>query len=114
MSTLHAKNALLFALALLASLPFGAPIVLGVALGGALQLVNLRLLERSVAHRLGLASPGQVAVQVLIALRFVALMAACATILIVLRVDPLAFVAGFSVSVPALIWHGLASARGMA
>ena len=112
MSTVHAKNALLFALVLLASLPFGAPVILGVALGGALQLLNLRLLERSVAHMLGFASAGQPgAVQALISLRFFALLAICATVLIVLPVDPLAFAIGFSVTVPALLWHGLATAR---
>jgi hypothetical protein len=112
MSTLHAKNALIFALVMTAALPFGPRVALGVALGGSLQLLNLRLLERSVAYMLGLAGAGQGgAVQALIGLRFVALMGACAYVLIALPVDPLGFAIGFSVTVPAVLWHGLMSAR---
>ncbi len=114
-SSVHRKNALVLALVLAGSLPFGAQASVSVALGGALQALNLVLLERSVAYLLGLAGGGQSGgVQALIALRFVALMAVCATILIALPVDPLAFTVGFSVMVPAVLWHGLASARGQA
>ena len=112
MSTLHAKNALIFALVMTAALPFGPRPALGVALGGSLQLLNLRLLDRSVSYMLGLAGSGQGgAVQALIGLRFIALMGACAYVLIALPVDRLGFAVGFSVTVPAVLWHGLASAR---
>ncbi len=112
MSTVHAKIALIFALVLMTSMPFGPRAALGVALGGALQLLNLRLLERSVAYLLGLAGSGQGgAVQALIGLRFLALLGAGAFVLYALPVDPLAFAIGFSVTVPAVLWHGLARAR---
>ena len=110
-STLHRKNALVAALLLAASLPFGAAVVAGVALGCAVQVVNLRLLERSVSLLLGLAGSGQGAgVQALVALRFVAVMAVCAAILLALPVHPAGFAAGFSSTVPAVLWYGLAGA----
>ena len=114
-STLHAKHALIFSLVLAGSLPFGTAATVSVALGGALQLLNLRLLERSVAWMLGLAGQGWGAgVQALIVLRFSTLMAACMFILIALPVQPLAFTVGFSVTVPTVLWHGLTSARAEA
>ena len=110
-STLHRKNALVAAGLLVASMPFGPAVVAGVALGCAVQVVNLRLLERSVWLLLGLAGAGQGAgVQALVALRFVAVMAVCAAILIAVGVHPVGFAAGFSSAVPAVLWHGLAVA----
>jgi hypothetical protein len=108
--TLHRRNALVAAVLLAASLPFGPAVVAGVALGCAVQAVNLLLLERSVSLMLGLAGAGQGGgVQALVALRFVALMGVCAGILIALPLPPVAFAAGFSSAVPAVLWHGLAS-----
>ena len=111
MNTLHAKNALIVGLLLAASLPLGTAFVTGVALGGAIQVLNLKLLERSVAWMLGLASEGRSGgVQGLVMLRFTTLMAACVASLVLLPIDPLAFAIGFSSVVPACLWHGLTSA----
>ena len=111
-TTLHTKNALVLGVLLASSLALGPVFAVSVALGGSLQVVNLRLLERSVAWTLGLASQGQPGgVQALIALRFLLVMAACAAILILLPVDPIGFVCGFSSVVPTVLWHGLATAK---
>lgn len=108
MSSLHAKNAALSALLLALSVPFGSAVAIGVALGAAVQVVNLHLLERTVRHLLGLAAAGRPGgVQALVMLRFAGLMGACAVVLLTLPVHPLGFAAGFSAAVPALCWHGL-------
>lgn len=108
MNTLHAKNALILGLLLAAAVPLGAAFTTAVALGGSLQIVNLKLLERGVAYMLGLASEGHGAgMQALLMLRFSAVMAGCVAILVLLPVDPLAFAVGFSSVVPACLWHGL-------
>lgn len=112
LSSVHAKVALVAAIATGASLPLGSRIALGVALGGALQLVGLRLLERGVTWMLGLAGQGQGGVAaVLVVLRLVGVLAAAALILVAFPVHPLAFAFGFSTAVPALLWHGLAQSR---
>ena len=115
-SSLHGKNALVFALALVCASTLGGggggSVLVGVALGGAIQMVNLRLLERTVAALLGLAQArGRAGVLVLVALRFSVLMGLCVVILLTLRVHPVAFAAGFSTAVPALFWHGLQGQR---
>jgi hypothetical protein len=109
--SLHVRNALVFTVLLAGSLLVGAGFALSVALGGALQMLNLGLLHKSVAWMLGSAGAGQSRpVQALIALRFVAVMATCIAILVTLPVDPLGFTLGFSSVVPAAVWHGLATA----
>ena len=110
-TSLHRKNALILTGVLVASIPFGAAVSASVALGGFIQIANLGALERSVSLMLGLAPSSQGAVPVLILFRFVALMGVCAAALIVLPVEPLAFAAGFSTSVPAVLWHGLRMRR---
>jgi len=93
------------------SLLAGAAFAVSVALGGALQILNLRLLHKSVAWMLGSADAGHSRpVQALIGLRFVAVMATCVVILVTLPVDALGFTLGFSSVVPAAVWHGLATA----
>lgn len=109
--SLHVRNALALATLLGMSLFVGASFAVSVALGGALQILNLRLLEKSVGWMLGSGGAGQTRpVQALIALRFVAVMATCVAILVALPVDALWFALGFSSVVPAAVWHGLATA----
>lgn len=111
MNTLHAKNALILGLLLAAAVPLGVAFTTAVALGGSIQILNLKLLERGVAYMLGLASAGRGAgMQALLMLRFSTIMAGCVAILILLPVDPLAFAIGFSSVVPACLWHGLTRA----
>lgn len=98
-------------LLLVAAIPFGAVVFVSLALGGAIELVNLRLLDKSVGWMLGTAGGRGGVVQALLILRFFLLMTALAATLLFLPVDPLAFTIGFSSVVPAAIWHGLMPVR---
>ena len=109
---LAARHALLLALAIIAGIPYGWRAVGSLALGGGVQIVNLRALERSVAAMLGLAASGRRgAVTALLQLRLLLFLAAVGVILVATPVAPLAFVLGLLTAVPAVVWHGIASAR---
>ena len=111
LQSVHAKNAFILALALLGAMPYGVPAVWSVAAGGGIQVVNLRGLERAVAWLVSLAPRRPAAfLQVVLAARFVAVLAAAGVALWALPVEPVAFVVGLSTVVPAVIWHGLATA----
>ncbi len=107
--SLHTKNALVLALFLGAVAPFGATALISVALGGGMQLVNLRGLERSVGGMLGTSGGGGL-LQGLLALRLLGLLGLVGLVLLTLPVQPLAFALGLSTVVPAVLWHGLTSA----
>jgi hypothetical protein len=110
LQSIHAKNALILALALLGAMPYGVPAVWSVALGGGIQVVNLKGLERAVAWLVSLAPRRPSALlQLVLAARFVAVLAAAGVALWMLPVEPIAFAAGLSTVVPAVIWHGLAT-----
>ena len=105
------RNAQVFMLAALGALPFGWRAVVSVGLGGGIQIVNLRGLERSVTGMLRLAAQGQQrGFQALLALRLVLLLGLVGAVLLTTPVEPIAFVVGLSTAVPAAIWYGLASA----
>ena len=107
--SVHAKNALILSLALGVAIPFGWHAVASVLLGGGIQVVNLRGLERSVGGMLHLAAGGRGGVfQALIGLRLLLLLGLVGIILLTLRVEPIAFAVGLSTVVPAVLWHGLA------
>jgi hypothetical protein len=106
--SIHAKNACVLALALALVMPYGVPAVWGVAAGGAIQIVNLRGLERYVAWLVGVAQGAPTGlVQVVLGFRFVAVLAAAGAALLLLPVEPIPFALGLSTVVPAVIWHGL-------
>ena len=108
--SVHAKNGLILALALGVALPFGWRVVASVLLGGGIQVVNLRGLERSVGGMLHLAAGGRGgAFQALLSLRLLLLLGLVGIILLTLPVEPIAFAVGLSTVVPAVLWHGLAS-----
>lgn len=111
-TSLHTKNALALALLLLCAAPFGVTVLASASLGGGVQVLNLRLLERAVAFWLGGRAHGLGGLaKILIAFRFVALMGLCAALIVLLPVNAVAFAAGFSSVVPAAIWHGFETAR---
>ncbi len=110
LSSLHARHVVCSVLALLCSMPYGWRAVFSLAVGGGIQIVNLVALERSVASLVALASASRGgAGQVLLATRYLALVAAVGVALWKLPIDPLFFAVGLSALVPAVIWHGLAA-----
>ncbi len=121
--SLTGKHFLVLAVALLASFPYGWRASASLALGGGIQLVNLKALERSVASLLGLASSWsqgpdtQLALGLrfgaglLLQLRWLLLVGLVAAILLVLPVDPIALLTGLSTAAAAVLWHGFQTAR---
>ncbi len=107
--SLHTKNALVLALFLGAAAPFGWTALISVAIGGGMQVVNLRGLERSVGGMLRTGGVGGL-LHALLALRLLLLLALVGIVLVTLPVQPLAFALGLSSVVPAVLWHGLRSA----
>lgn len=110
-ASVHGKNVLVLAVALAGAAPFGWRALGSLALGGAMQVLNLRGLERSVATMLGLAALGRPFGRGLVTMRWLLFLGAVVAALVALPLDPLAFLVGLSTSVPAVIWHGLATAR---
>ncbi len=116
--TLHGKQFLVVLVAFVASFPYGWRAGASVALGGGIQVVNLKALERCVAWLLGLASGGgplsvgaRLGAGLLVQLRWLILAAAVAAILLTLPVEPIAFLVGLSTAALAALWHGFATAR---
>ncbi len=107
--SLHTKNAMVLALFLGAVAPFGWTALISVAIGGGMQLVNLRGLERSVGGMLRTSGVGGL-LRGLLALRLLLLLGLVGMVLLTLPVQPLAFALGLSIVVPAVLWHGLTSA----
>ncbi len=103
--TLPGKQLLVLTLAALGAISYGVPAAVSVLVGGGIQLVNLRGLERSVAWLTG-GAPGPIA-HVAGGLRFVLVLASALVALAMLPIDPLAFGVGIATVVPAAIWHGL-------
>jgi hypothetical protein len=111
LAPLAAKNASVLALALLGSIPYGWRAAASVAVGGGVQAVNLAGLERSVRLLARLAVEGRGGpAQILLASRFLILVGSVGLVLYALPVEPLAFAIGLSTAVPAVLWHGLATA----
>lgn len=110
--SVHAKNAIILALALLGMMPYGWRAVASAGIGGGIQVLNLRGLDRAVTALLGRAAraTGGMA-RITLGLRLALVLAAVAGAMIWLPIEPLPFVVGLSTVVPAVIWHGIASAR---
>ena len=112
LGSVHAKNAAVLGIVLLGSIPYGPTAVMSAGLGGAIQMVNLKLLERNVSWMLGLAGRGQAgAAQALVAVRLLGSLGLVGAVLLSVPVSPLAFALGLSTVVPAVLWHGVATAR---
>lgn len=106
------KNGLLVALAVLGAIPYGVRAVWSTALGGGIQIVNLWAMERGVAALLGSSDqPPEPFARVLVGVRTVGLLACVGLILWLMPIRTLAFVVGLSALVPAVLWHGLETAR---
>ncbi len=117
-ATLPAKHLLVLAVALVASFPYGWRASASLALGGGIQIVNLRALERSVAQLLDFASSGQqlgvgfrLGASVVVQLRWILVLSLVGIILLTLPVNPIALLVGLSTVVVAVLWHGFASAH---
>ena len=111
-ASVQTRNAEVLALVLLATIPLGWRAVASVAIGGSIQMVNLRLLERSVSGLIQDADPARSrAFRALLALRLVLMLGMVGAVLLLSPVEPLAFTLGLSTVVPAVIWHGLRTAR---
>ncbi len=113
--SLHAIHAALLAVALAGSIPYGWSATASLALGGGIQVLNLRALERSV--RLMLASTvesgsrARLAAHAVSGLRLLLLLALLSWVLIATPVRPLAFAIGLLLVVPALGLYGFKVSR---
>ena len=113
--SLHAIHGALLAVALAGSIPYGWSATASLALGGGIQVLNLRALERSV--RLMLASTvesgsrARLAAHAVSGLRLLLLLALLSWVLIATPVRPLAFAIGLLLVVPALGLYGFKVSR---
>ncbi len=111
-ASVQTRNAEVLALVLVGAIPFGWRAIASVAIGGSIQMVNLRLLERSVSGLIQDPDPARGrAFRALLALRLVLTLGMVGVVLLSSPVEPLAFTLGLSTVVPAVIWHGLRTAR---
>ena len=115
--TLPQKHFFVLAVAFVASFPYGWRASASVALGGGIQVVNLKALERSVASLLGLASGRplgrglRLGATLLLQARWLILLGVVAAVLITLPVNPIALLVGLSTAAAAVLWHGFAVSR---
>lgn len=113
--SLHAIHGALFAVALAGAIPYGWSATASLALGGGIQVLNLRALERSV--RLMLASTvesgsrARLAAHAASGLRLLLLLALLSWVLIATPVLPLPFGIGLLLVVPALGLYGFSASR---
>lgn len=110
-ASLHAKYLIVLALAIAGAIPYGCHAVWSLALGGGIQLLNLSLLQRSVRAVLsaGFASGNAAALaQVTLVVRTILFFTAVIYVLTQTNAQPLPFLAGLLLVVPAGLWHGLA------
>ncbi len=103
--SIHAKNGIFLALALLGSIPYGIAAAGSVAGGGAIQVLNLLVLDRTLSSLL--ASGSGSGLRVLLGLRFVFVVGLAGWALLWLPVDPAPFAIGLGTLIPAALWHGL-------
>jgi hypothetical protein len=110
LSSIHRKSLVILALALAGAIPYGWAAVWSVALGGGIQVVNLKALERTVS---ALRSPRVSArgLRVALALRFALVVGLVGWAILHLPIAPLAFAAGLGIVVPAALWHAVEESR---
>ncbi len=104
-ASLHAKYMFVLVLAFAGAISYGFHAAWSLALGGAIGLLNLTVLERSVRGFLSLRGSAP-ATKLVLVLRTVLLFVAVSYVLAATPVEPLAFLAGLLAIVPAALWHG--------
>lgn len=113
--SIHAKHALLVAVAFVGAIPYGWHAAWSLAAGGAIQALNLAVLERSVRRMIGSTDStlggGTAGGRILALARFGLLLGSVAWILSRTSVEPLPLLVGLSMLVPAVAWHGIAEAN---
>ncbi len=109
--SIHAKNGIVLALALLGSIPYGIAAAGSVAGGGAIQVLNLLVLDRTLSSLRGLASGSGAGLRVLLGLRFLFVVGLAGWALLWLPVEPAPFAIGLGTLIPAALWHGLEPAN---
>ncbi|MEE8556968.1 MAG: hypothetical protein V3T14_03680 [Myxococcota bacterium] len=108
--TIHGKHALLVSLALAGTIPYGWAALLGVGLGGGIQVTSLWALDRTTSLLRTL--PSSVGgLRSLLAIRFAVVVLVVGFVLFQLPVEPIPFAVGLGLVVPAALWHGLEVAR---
>lgn len=114
--TLHGAHFALLAVALAGSIPYGWSATASLALGGGIQALNLRALERSVrlmvAATVETGSRARLAAHAASGLRLLLLFALLAWVMVASPVSPVPFAIGLLLVVPALAWFGLQQVRG--
>ncbi len=110
LGSLQAKHALLLGLAFCASIPYGMHAAASLLVGGGIQILNLRALERSVRLITGRQIAGPVGLALAMA-RFVLLVLLVFLLLWVSSLHRLALGIGLLLVVPAALWHGLDTAQ---
>ena len=114
-ASLHAIHLGLLAVALAGSIPYGWSATASLALGGGIQVLNLRALERSVrlivASTVETGSRARLAAHAASGLRLLLLLALLAWVMVATPVEPLPFAIGLLLVVPALGWYGLNQIR---
>jgi hypothetical protein len=109
-TTLAARNAVVFALALVGSMPYGCLAAASLACGAGIQIMSVFGLERSVRQLTAAAALGEhPAVRPLLFLRFAAVAALLALALATLPLEIGPFLVGLSTVIPAALWHGFAA-----
>jgi hypothetical protein len=113
--SLHAIHLGLLAVALAGSILYGWSAVASLALGGGIQALNLRALERSVrlmvASTVESGSRAKLAAHAASGLRLLLLLALLTWVMVATPVAPLPFSIGLLLVVPALAWFGFNQVR---
>lgn len=104
------KLAVVLALALSGSIPYGWAALWSCALGGGIQVLSLYTLERNL-QILGAPAVSAGGLRLLLAFRFLLAVALVGLALTLLGVDPIPFAVGLGTVIPAVLWHGLDVAR---
>lgn len=107
--SLERNNLILVLLGTLASCFFqNAEITLSFLAGGALTVVNLRLIRLIVGALTGIKTPSKVRLTLQILVKFVGMMGALAFIMLVMHPAPVPFLLGLSTIVGAILIEGIA------
>jgi hypothetical protein len=112
LGSVHRKHALLLALATIGSIPYGWFALGSLVLGGGIQVINLRALDRTASRLRDFGRSGSPnALRALLTFRFVLVVAVVGWVLLRLPVEPAPFVVGLGLVIPAVLWQGFETAR---
>lgn len=110
-ATIHRKNAIVLTAVAIVAIPLGVATLSSVLLGGAIQVLNVRLLEKSVGRIVSTAAAGSAVGTGFVHLRLLGLLTLVGYVLLFVPIDVIGFSLGLSTAVPAALWHGLATAQ---